>query len=599
MNRVSLFLILVTLIAGMVGCSSTGTIVTKCHLTISSTAGGSVTTPGEGAFTYNSGAVVHLMAAPDAGYGFIEWTGDVSHVADVNAATTTITMNGDYSVTANFVAVHSLTISSTAGGSVTTPGEGVYTYDHGTVVGLVATPDAGYDFVGWTGDVSRIARVNAANTTVTVNSDYSVTANFVAVHSLTISSTAGGSVTSPGEGVYTYDDGMVVDLVATADADYQFANWTGDVEMVASGNAATTTVTVNGDYSIEANFVPVHSLTIFSTAGGSVTIPGEGTFNYGVGAFAALVATADAGYRFVNWTGDVDMVGDVNAVTTTITMNGDYAIAANFEVIPMVAAGYHHTVGLRSDGIVVVAGDSTYGQCNVAGWAGIIQVAAGSDHTVGLKSDGTVVAVGYNDYGECNVAGWTDIIQVSAGRYHTVGLKSDGTVIAVGWNYYGQCNVAGWTDIIQVSAGFYHTVGVKADGTVVAVGLNERGQCDVGGWMDITQVAAGSDHSVGLKSDGAVVAVGLNNYGQCNVAGWTDIAQVAAGQLYTVGLKSDGTVEAVGDNTAGQCNVAGWTGIIQVAAGWEHTVGLKPDGSMVAVGDNSYNQCNVAGWYLS
>ena len=75
------------------------------------------------------------------------------------------------------------------------------------------------------------------------------------------------------------------------------------------------------------------------------------------------------------------------------------------EVTPMVAAGIRHTVGLKSDGSVVAVGDNCYGQCDVDGWAGIIQVAAGGGHTVGVKSDGTLVAVGNNDYGQCNVGG--------------------------------------------------------------------------------------------------------------------------------------------------------------------------------------------------
>ena len=40
---------------------------------------------------------------------------------------------------------------------------------------------------------------------------------------------------------------------------------------------------------------------------------------------------ADEGYRFVNWTGDVGTIANVNAASTTITMNGDYSITANFE----------------------------------------------------------------------------------------------------------------------------------------------------------------------------------------------------------------------------------------------------------------------------
>ena len=103
-------------------------------------------------------------------------------------------------------------------------------------------------------------------------------------------------------------------------------------------------------------------------------------------------------------------------------------------VTPMVAAGWHYIVGLRADGAVVAAGYNEVRQCDVRGWADIVQVAAGYWHTVGLKSDGTVVAVGWNIHGQCEVGGWTDIIQVAGGHVHTVGVKSDGTVVAGGWN---------------------------------------------------------------------------------------------------------------------------------------------------------------------
>jgi hypothetical protein len=95
--RVSIFFIMVTLIAEMVGCGDA-----SHTLTIDSTPGGSVTTPGEGAFTYDAGTVVTMVATPGVGYQFVRWTGDVSRVADVYTATTNITMNGDYSITANF-----------------------------------------------------------------------------------------------------------------------------------------------------------------------------------------------------------------------------------------------------------------------------------------------------------------------------------------------------------------------------------------------------------------------------------------------------------------------------------------------------------------
>jgi uncharacterized membrane protein len=97
MVRVSIFLIAVALIIGMVGCAPV-----QHDLTTSSTEGGEVTTPGEDTFTYNEGTVVELVAEPEAGYQFVKWTGDVDTVANVNAAITTITMDSDYSILANF-----------------------------------------------------------------------------------------------------------------------------------------------------------------------------------------------------------------------------------------------------------------------------------------------------------------------------------------------------------------------------------------------------------------------------------------------------------------------------------------------------------------
>jgi hypothetical protein len=85
---------------------------------------------------------------------------------------------------------YALIISSTEGGSVTSPGEGSFAYWEGTVVNLTAEPEEGYLFVNWTGDVDTIADVQGAETTITVNATYSVMANFGSA-SLTQVSAAG------------------------------------------------------------------------------------------------------------------------------------------------------------------------------------------------------------------------------------------------------------------------------------------------------------------------------------------------------------------------------------------------------------------------
>ena len=43
-------------------------------------------------------------------------------------------------------------------------------------------------------------------------------------YGLIIDSAGGGSVITPGEGTFTYDEGAVVNLVATSDAGYYFDN---------------------------------------------------------------------------------------------------------------------------------------------------------------------------------------------------------------------------------------------------------------------------------------------------------------------------------------------------------------------------------------
>jgi uncharacterized repeat protein (TIGR01451 family) len=231
-----------------------------------------------------------------------------------------------------------LIISSTEGGSVTTPGVGEFSYPCDTVVDLVASPDPGYKFVNWSGDVDTIADIRDASTNITMCEWYSITANFEpegSGYSLTISSTEGGSVTAPGEGTSIHAASTVVELVAQPSEGYQFMKWSGDVSAIADLYAASTTITMNADYSITANFQAIspikYNLTLSGTTGGSVTSPGEGTFKYDGGTVVTLVATPDPGYRFTSWLGDVDTIADVNAASTTITMDANYFVTGAFK----------------------------------------------------------------------------------------------------------------------------------------------------------------------------------------------------------------------------------------------------------------------------
>jgi len=102
MKTLGTFVITVALIVGLAGCAP-GPV--QYTLTISVTEGGEIVAPGEGTFIYDEGTPVTLVVFPHTGYRFVNWTGDVDTIVNVNAASTTITMNGDYEITANFTEV--------------------------------------------------------------------------------------------------------------------------------------------------------------------------------------------------------------------------------------------------------------------------------------------------------------------------------------------------------------------------------------------------------------------------------------------------------------------------------------------------------------
>jgi Regulator of chromosome condensation (RCC1) repeat/PASTA domain len=100
-----------------------------------------------------------------------------------------------------------------------------------------------------------------------------------------------------------------------------------------------------------------------------------------------------------------------------------------------------------------------------SGLSGVTAVAAGYYHSLALKSDGTVVVWGCGqvyDYGQCTVpSGLSGVTAVGGGYSHSLALKSDGTVVTWGCGNYdsGQCDVpSGLARVSAVAAGFYHSL---------------------------------------------------------------------------------------------------------------------------------------------
>jgi hypothetical protein len=126
-----------------------------------------------------------------------------------------------------------------------------------------------------------------------------------------------------------------VTYTLTVPVDAEAGNYT--IEGTVTGNEVENPV--DGDTTITVRVL--HNLTISSTAGGSVTSPGEGTFPYDAGTVVNLTAVADEGYQFTGWTGNTTKIEDPASAETTITMDGDYVINANFCERPIVSLGFN------------------------------------------------------------------------------------------------------------------------------------------------------------------------------------------------------------------------------------------------------------------
>jgi uncharacterized repeat protein (TIGR02543 family) len=112
-----------------------------------------------------------LTAVPgNANWEFSYWSGALT--GSVNPET--LTLDADKSVTATFTLKQYTVITSTVGnGSLTLDPPGG-TYDAGTVVTLTATAGSGYDFAGWSGNLSG----STTPTTLLMDDNKSVTATF-------------------------------------------------------------------------------------------------------------------------------------------------------------------------------------------------------------------------------------------------------------------------------------------------------------------------------------------------------------------------------------------------------------------------------------
>ena len=330
-----------------------------------------------GADTYNYYATCTLVATPEVGYHFVNWT--EGGVEIETATTIEFMVTEDRDLVANFeldthvitTDVNDLTADVKPAAAPETIGTvtGADTYNYYATCTVEATPATGYHFVSWT--TATGAEVSTDNPySFMVTEDVDLIANFeldTKVITVTVAPTTTPAISQlvvaglvdidvDIDVEYQFDDNHQVELyyytmctlTATPSLGYHFVNWTnvvtGEVIKDAMGNPVEEIYTfmVTEERNIRANFeLDTHDIAVNvvdvteNTPAAAPAVPGTvtgaGTYNYYD--MCTLTATPATGYHFVNWTDETGaMIGEASVITYEFMVEADRTITANFEL---------------------------------------------------------------------------------------------------------------------------------------------------------------------------------------------------------------------------------------------------------------------------
>ena len=239
------------------------------------------------------------------------------------------------------------TASPSNGGTVSGSG----TYTEGQSCTVVATANANYNFSNWTENGNVVS--NSASYTFNVTSNRNLVANFTVIPTYTVQTSSNPTIGGTTSGGGNYQQGQSCTVHATANANYNFSNWTENGSVVS--NNANYTFTVNGNRNLVANFnVVTYNITTTASPSNGGTVSGGGS--YEAGATCTVNATANPGYDFVKWTSGGTVLS--TEPTYSFTVTGSLSLVAHFTIA-------QYTISVDADptmGTATGGGTFTYGQ---------------------------------------------------------------------------------------------------------------------------------------------------------------------------------------------------------------------------------------------
>lgn len=180
--------------------------------------------PPQNPLGYVYGETVTVTATATSGWEFVQWDG----VVNGNTVSAIFTVQGDGTVTAIFTdETYSLStdVNELAAGRITVTPEAPFTF--GQVVTLTAVPVVGWEFIGWSGDLSGTENPAA----LALDGHKDVTAEFAEIEYTVEVNIVGGQGSAGGkveiiavfEPPYYYGD--MITLKATPNPGYRFVTW--------------------------------------------------------------------------------------------------------------------------------------------------------------------------------------------------------------------------------------------------------------------------------------------------------------------------------------------------------------------------------------
>ena len=305
------------------------------------TEGGSITGMGD----FDSGLQATLVASPNTGYSFSQWTVD---------GITTLSTDPTYSFYVNNSATYlgmftlnsyEITASADPAQVGTVSGGGTYNHFENCTLTATAAPGSGYSFINWTRDGQVVSQDATYTFEVSEGGDYVAHFSFNSYQvTASASPAAGGSVSGAGN----YPHGTTCTLTATPATNYYFVNWTENGNEVS--NDPTLSFTVNNARNLVAHFTyftgkPEGTIDgLFSVSDSKIVWFSQGNLQYQASTntwrFASNQWDFVGGYQYYNYdAGQWEHVGNVEG-----SMNNYISSSYNgwIDLFSWGTSGYNH-----------------------------------------------------------------------------------------------------------------------------------------------------------------------------------------------------------------------------------------------------------------